>query len=151
MHAIKRLTPPAACAQCNVTDNSRYYDDGESACLECEGSEIGESAGAAFGILVLVLLLLALIGRVGKFKLSSSQRALHRLKVMYESINVRAKIKQLIALYQILTRLGDTFLVPMPTAVAELLSALDFLSLDIASFGFPLGCLSELCFCICNC
>jgi len=32
--------------------------------------------------------------------------------------------------------------VPMPAAVASLYASLDFVSLDIASFGFPLGCLS---------
>ena len=134
-----RLWPGRLCAQCNVTDDSRYYDENDSACLECKGDEVGVATGIAIAFVVLVLLLMLAMAR---FKPKSSFSVFQRAKVIYEAVNMRAKFKQLIALWQILTRLGETFVVPMPAAVASLYASLDFVSLDIASFGFPLGCLS---------
>ena len=47
-----------------------------------------------------------------------------RLMNVYEGLSLRGKIKQLIALYQIITPLEVMFLVPMPPAVASLLDRL---------------------------
>ena len=43
---------------------------------------------------------------------------------VFEALSLRGKIKQLIALYQIVTQLEDVFRVPMPSAVASLLDKL---------------------------
>ena len=55
--------------------------------------------------------------------------------------DVRAKVKQMVALYQIATKIPDVFQAAMPTSVTQLLSVRVVFSLDVAGLGLPLGCL----------
>ena len=132
----KPWTTGPYCTLCNVTDGSRYYDKSEMACLPCEEGATATSVSIIIGavlILVLAVLLLAVCrARASRFS--------QRLVSMYGALNLRAKIKQLISLYQIAARIPDVFLVPMPQAVTSVLMKLDVFSLKIDSFGLPMGC-----------
>ena len=61
---------------------------------------------------------------------------------LYLGLNLRCKLKQLITLYQIITKLETVFQVPMPAAVQTLLNTLSFTSLDLGSVGLKMGCLN---------
>ena len=76
--------------------------------------------GLIVAVLAALLLLLALLAAFRRrfSKLNS------RLMNIYEGLSLRGKIKQLVALYQIVTQLENVFRVPMPSAVASLLDKL---------------------------
>ena len=133
----KPWTAGPYCRLCNVTDGSRYYSTGSSACLPCTGDKTATTISGIVGVALALLLLLALL-----FKYRARlERLSKRLISLYRGLNLRAKVKQLVSLYQICTRVPDVFIVPLPRAVASLLSELDVLSLNITSFGLPLACL----------
>ena len=133
----KPWTAGPYCRLCNVTDGSRYYSTESSACLPCTGGTTAVTIVGIVGVVLALLLLLALLVRY-RARLERLGQPLIRI---YRGLNLQAKVKQLISLYQICTRIPDVFIVPLPRAVASLLSELDMLSLNITSFGLPLACL----------
>ena len=80
------------CRVCNVTDGSRYFDSGQSACVEC-GNTAATSLAALAGIILVVLSLLCWC---------SVRRPCKRLRSLaYQTLlKTRAPLKQLITFYQ---------------------------------------------------
>ena len=80
------------CRVCNVTDGSRYFDSGQSACVEC-GNTAATSLAALAGIILAVLSLLCWC---------SVRRPCKRLRSLaYQTLlKTRAPLKQLITFYQ---------------------------------------------------
>ena len=89
----KPWTTGPYCRVCNVTDGSRYFDSGQSACAEC-GDTVATSLAALVGITLAVLLLLCWCGWRPSYK---------RLRFMaYQALQkIRAPLKQIIAFYQV--------------------------------------------------
>ena len=88
------------CRLCNVSDGSRYYDEGESACLECQGSVAVFFAVGAVAVLALLLLLRWCL-RSKPCELSPKlARLWRRVSRVYRALSLRAKLKQMIAFYQ---------------------------------------------------
>ena len=142
----KPWTTGPYCQLCNVTDGSRYFDELESSCQPCTGDGASTARSlilGGFATMALLLLGLLLLCRRQAAK-GPSHSALYRWYLLglrhYHALSLRNKAKQLVTLYQILVRLDDVFEIPMPPDVASLLSSLDVVSLNPASFGLPLGC-----------
>ena len=89
----KPFTTGPYCRVCNVTDGSRYFDSGQSACVEC-GDTAATSLAALVGITLAVLLLLCWCGW---------RQPCKRLRVMtYQALQkIRAPLKQMVAFYQV--------------------------------------------------
>ena len=89
----KPFTTGAYCRVCNVTDGSRYFDSGRSACVEC-GDTAATSLATLVGITVAVLLLLCWCGW---------RQPCKRLRIMtYQGLQkIRAPLKQMAAFYQV--------------------------------------------------
>ena len=135
------LTGPY-CKLCNVTDTSRYYDAEVSECLPCEGSAamplvLGVVAVLSAVTIVLLWLRFKPHRRIGW--LVQSSRWLERL---YTQLSLRAKGKLLLGFYQVATRVANVYDVPMPTAVARLLSIFEVFNFNIGGIGLPMQCLS---------
>ena len=88
----KPWTTGPYCRVCNVTDGSRYFDSGQSACVEC-GDTVATSLAALVGIILAVLSL---------FCWCSVRRPCKRLRSLaYQTLlKTRAPLKQLITLFQ---------------------------------------------------
>ena len=132
----KPWTTGPYCQQCNETTD-RYYDHSTHACELCADADLGTSMGVLAAILVAALLLLA---AVYVFRTAASAMY-YRARNFVKYFSLRSKVKQLVALYQITSRISAVFSVPLPKSVATMLSALDVVSLDFDSFGIPIGCL----------
>ena len=120
-----------------MTDESRYYDADESACLPCEGEAlvpVFAGIGAAVATIALVWSCRAAQRRWAP----SSVLRLQRLSLQ---LSLRAKLKQMLSFYQVATRVSDVYVVPMPEAVARLLSVFEVLNINISGIGLPLQCL----------
>ena len=63
---------------------------------------------------------------------------MHSLRACCASLNTG---KQLLGFYQVATRVADVFGVPMPDAVAKLLSTFELFNINIAGLGLPLQCI----------
>ena len=133
----KPWTSGPYCTLCNVTDGSRYYDDDSSACLECGDGGTAATYALSAALVAAALAVLALLSSLRRRVRHS--RTLRLLR--HVARDVRAKVKQMIAFYQIATKVPDVFQVTMPSSVTQLLSVLDVFSLDVAGLGLPLGCL----------
>ena len=120
------------CTLCNITDASRYYSLRDSACLECVFNLTGP---------ILVFTMLCLIA-VGAGLLWARRGRTLRMPLFLARLSLRAKAKQLLGFYQVITRISDVYEIPMPEDVGRLLSVFDILNLNIAGLGVPLQCLS---------
>ena len=89
----KPWTTGPYCRICNVTDGSRYFHSGQSACVEC-GDTAATSLATLIGITLAVLLLLCWCGW---------RQPCKRLRFMaYQALKkIRAPLKQIIAFYQV--------------------------------------------------
>ena len=129
------------CTLCNVTDTSRYYSHSEQACLACDGDLTLPVAllAAALVVAVCVTVLWA------RFEPHNNVRALRwllgRLTRVWAQLSLRAKGKQLLGFYQVATRVGDIYEVPMPSAINTLLRGLEVLNINFIGIGLPLQCL----------
>ena len=56
-------------------------------------------------------------------------------------LSLRAKGKQLLGFYQVATRVSSVYDVPMPDAVASLLSVFELFNINIGGIGLPLQCM----------
>ena len=89
----KPWTTGPYCRICNVTDGSRYFHSGQSACLEC-GDTAATSLATLIGITFAVLLLLCWCGL--------RQPCKHLRFMAYQALQkIRAPLKQIIAFYQV--------------------------------------------------
>ena len=128
------------CRRCNVSDSTRYYDSEESACLACDGDAL--TPVAALGVALFALLLLGLLwARFQPHRWWCSWQLVARTSHLSKQLSLRAKAKQLLGFYQVATRISDVYEVPMPTAVAALLSVFELFNINIAGLGLPLQCL----------
>ena len=100
------------------------------------------TVGLVLGVVVAVLVALAALALLRRRCNKQCGRLYQRGINLYLGLNLRSKLKQLVTLYQIITKLETVFQVPMPAAVQTLLNTLSFTSLDVASIGLPMGCLS---------
>ena len=88
----KPWTTGPYCRVCNVTDGSRYFDSGQSACVQC-GVTATTSLAAFVGITLAVLFLLCWC----RWRQPCKQLR----KVAYQALpKIRAPLKQMIAFYQ---------------------------------------------------
>ena len=89
----KPWTTGPYCRVCNVTDGSRYFDSGQSACVQC-GNTAATSLAALVGITLAVLFFLCWCGwrQPCKRLRNVVSQALHKL---------RAPLKQLVAFFQV--------------------------------------------------
>ena len=89
----KPWTTGPYCRICNVTDGSRYFDSGQSACVQC-GDTAATSLAALVGITLAVLLLLCWCGW---------RQPCKRLRnAAYQALpKIRAPLKQMVAFYQV--------------------------------------------------
>jgi len=144
----------AYCRRCNVSDTSRYYDAGSSACLPCEGAAEGPmlfGGGVALAALAAVLLwwrfqphrnVAAPAWPHRTATLAKLARQLSRLSAaVWRQRSLRPKGKQLLGFYQIATRVTDVYEVRMPQAAAVLLQVFEVLTINVAGIGLPLQCL----------
>ena len=84
----KPWTTGPYCRVCNVTDGSRYFDLGQSACVQC-GNTVATSLAALVGITLAVLFLLCWCGWCLR-------------NVAFQALpKIRAPLKQMIAFYQV--------------------------------------------------
>ena len=129
------------CMLCNGT-GARHYDAKTLECLPCDDGDAITPLAAGGGAAVLLLLVGALWAR---FKPHRRVRRLRRLGDKAERLtarlSLRPKAKQLISFFQIVTRIGEVYKVPMPSAVRRVLDVMDLLNVTIGSF-VPLECLS---------
>ena len=89
------------CQVCNVTDGSRYYDSGASACLPCEDSDIATPLAILGGVIATVLLLLFWCGWRKPYDRIPLGLRIRWRKIAHESLLVmRAPLKQMFAFYQ---------------------------------------------------
>eukprot|EP00964_Phaeocystis_antarctica_P012165 scaffold6710_cov66-Phaeocystis_antarctica.AAC.3 len=152
----KPWTAGTYCRVCNVSDGSRYFDSGQSACVQC-GVTAVTSLAALTGITLAVLFLLCWCGW--------RQPCKSLRKLAYQALQkLRAPLKQMVAFYQaqklllrarhfhpadrspactaqIVARVESVFKVAMPASVASLLNVVDVLNLSIDVLGLPLSCL----------
>ena len=89
----KPWTTGPYCRVCNVTDGSRYFDAGRSACVEC-GDTAATPLATLSGTTMAVLLLLCWCGW---------RQPCKRLRIMiYQALQkIRAPLKQMVAFYQV--------------------------------------------------
>ena len=89
----KPWTTGPYCRVCNVTDGSRYFDSGQSACVEC-GDTAAISLATVVGITLAVLFLLCWC---------RWRQPCRRLRIMaYRALpEIRAPLKQMVAFYQV--------------------------------------------------
>ena len=129
------------CTMCNVTDTSRYYDKDTSSCEPCSGNVLAPLLLGVGGIAVMITL--AALWR--QYEPHRTVRVLRRigdrLWRSYAQLSLHAKGKQVLGFYQIVTRVGAIYDVPMPSAVSNLLSVFNGLNLNIDGIGLPLQCL----------
>jgi hypothetical protein len=89
----KPWTTGPYCRVCNVTDGSRYFDSGQSACVEC-GDTAATSLSTLIGTTLATLILLCWCGW---------RQPCKRLRIMAHQAlqKIRAPLKQMIAFYQV--------------------------------------------------
>ena len=89
------------CSLCNVTDSSRYYDAGESACLECSGS-LAATLLTGFGVIIACAGAALLWWRIKPHRTVPRLAWLWlRLKRLWRQLSLRPKCKQLLGFYQV--------------------------------------------------
>ena len=134
------LTGPY-CRLCNVTDTTRYYAASESSCLACKGNaELPIIVGV--GVVLLAIFIGLLWTRFSKVSCAPCLARLgSRSARIFMQLSLRPKLKQLLGFYQVATRIADVYEVPMPRAVAALLSVFELVNLNIKGIGLPLQCL----------
>ena len=131
----------ARTARCATSPTARATTADTSSCLECSG-DVTATVGLLVGVVAAVLVALATIAVFRRRCSKQFERLYKRLENVYLGLNLRSKIKQLFTLYQIITRLEDVFLVPMPEAVQNLLDKLSVVTPDASALGLPMGCLN---------
>ena len=137
----KPWTQGPYCRLCNVTDTSRYFSVGASACLPCEGSA-GTPILLGVGVLVAAIAIcLLLVHMKPHRKIPALGKLLRWLTRMHSQLSLRAKVKQLLGLYQIATQISAVYEVSMPEAMARLLSVLELFNFNLPRLGLPLQCL----------
>eukprot|EP00964_Phaeocystis_antarctica_P011140 scaffold6125_cov69-Phaeocystis_antarctica.AAC.4 len=89
----KPWTTGPYCRVCNVTDGSRYFDSGQSACVQC-GDTAATSLAALVGITLAALFLLCWCGW---------RQPCKRLRIMAHQAlpKIHAPLKQMVAFYQV--------------------------------------------------
>ena len=106
-------TTGAYCTLCNVTDGSRYYDSDTSSCLACSDDVTAATIGLVLGVMAAVLVALATLVLIRR-RFSKQCGRLYKWGInLYLGLNLRSKLKQLVTLYQIITKLETVFQVPM--------------------------------------
>ena len=101
------------CRACNTTDSSHYFSPVNSRCVECEAQNIGSIIGIVIAVVVGVAIVVVVV-----LCFKSHQRAKWLNKViqqvdiiyqsaqtLYERVEMRGKLKQMITFYQISTRI----------------------------------------------
>ena len=123
------------CSLCNVTDNSRFFDNHDQECKACEDVLL-QMVVITLVVAAIVLAALACYW----FKLSRTFRCLARaLAWLSRLASQRAKLKQLLGFYQVVTRIGDIYSVPLPAEVAKMLAYLDVFNINLAGL-LPMQC-----------
>ena len=140
----REWTDGAFCQQCNVTDGSRYFSLTTSSCKVCTGSTANPLVAGA--VLVVVLAGLALL--YNKFRpherLPWFQMVRLRAVTVGNSISLRAKVKQVVGFYQVVTNIQEVYSIEMPATTQSFLDSIKgVVSFDVVkTFGLPLECAS---------
>ena len=56
-------------------------------------------------------------------------------------MSLRAKVKQIISFYQVVTRIGEVYEIQLPAKVRQLLDVFGVFNINVAALGLPLQCL----------
>ena len=128
------------CSVCTVRDTSHYYSSDESACLRCEGDVLWPlriGLGGAVALLGLVGLVWRCRGRTPR----RLQAVLRSAWKFYAQLSLRAKFKQMLSFYQVVSRISEVYEVQLPAKVQQLIAIFDIVNINIDSLGLPLQCL----------
>ena len=128
------------CKLCAIDDGSHYFDINDSECLECN-TNLAASYGVGGAGVVLGLIVLLLCVRFKPHKRAGMQRLGAKLNHLLVGLSLRAKVKQLLSLYQVVTQVSSVYVVQMPEKVQDLIDIIKFLNINIFSIGLPLQCL----------
>ena len=112
------------CRLCKVRDQSKYYSASEHKCVPCKGNLV---------LVVIAVFVAAAAGLVGH-RLGLWRRCRHRFSRrtvelvgwagrLYTQLSLRAKIKQMMSLYQVVTRITQVYELQLPAPVVALLEA----------------------------
>ena len=103
----------------------------------CEGSAAAPvllGAAVALALLIVALVLRRLLRKCLPSMVARAGRLVAQL-------SLRSKGKQLLSFYQVATRISAVYDVPMPAAVASLLSVFEVFNINIGGIGLPLQCM----------
>ena len=104
------------CSLCTIQDATHYYSSDESACLKCKETVLWP----LWAVLAAFLALLGLLGVWWRCKMRPPRRlqAMFRwVWGVYAQLSLGAKIKQLLAFYQVVTRLAEVHELQLPMQV----------------------------------
>ena len=157
-NCLAGLTGPY-CALCAEPD-VRYYDRGKRACLRCTSAESLTPLiilSVLFGCLLCVFICHEKRKCAKQRQQQQQQQRQLRIRGHTRSKNVRrrlrriaksvqrqltTKIKVLFSFYQVVTKVGETYIVTYPRSVEQILEAFAFTNFELAGLGLPLACLN---------
>ena len=124
------------CSLCNVTDASRYYDSNDQECKAC-GDTVLMVAVASLVVVATIIIVIAWV----RLRVHRRFRCIARpVTWLSRLLSQRAKFKQLLGFYQVVTRIGEIYAVPIPEEVARLLVYFEVFNINLAGL-LPMQCL----------
>ena len=127
--------------ECNVTDGSRYFSHSTSTCQVCTGSVVAPILIAFFLLLFVAVLAFLYQKYKPHERFPWFNMAYLRLVAMANSLSLRAKVKQVVGFYQVVTNIPKVYNVEFPSSSQAVLDDLEVLNLNIFdAFGLPLDC-----------
>ena len=128
------------CKLCNTTDTSRYYDGENSECLPCESSATTPLVVGGIGVVVVVVATLLWVRFEPHRNVAMLARLWARASRLTTRLSLRPKLKQMLSFFQVATRIADVYEVPLPDAVAQLLSLFEMVNIYFGGM-LPMQCL----------
>ena len=143
LHTCKPGHGGPFCTQC--LEENTYFSVATSDCFECQKTAENSHNSAAVVIFLLVVCVLA-VG-AGALWWSKKHKKLKRFwrvveLVMANKQRITVKIKLLLSFYQIATRVGPLYDVPLPSAAKKVFVKFEFVNLKLDSLGLPLECVN---------
>ena len=134
------------CALCDRSDF--YYDRGRRECLACDAANSASLIGVATGVLLGFCAFSLMVHLVKKRRRrlpgdgAPPAAAWWRRHAKSIQRRFKVKIKILWSFYQIVTKVGETYMVTYPSSVESTLDNFSFTNLELDGLGLPLGCVS---------
>ena len=112
------------CSLCNVTDGSRYYSGTDLECKECTAT-VARPLVTTGCVLVALLVLGLILWRVGSSnRYTWVEMTYVRGRLLFQSLSLRAKFKQLAGFYQICTQIPTVYQIDLPSSSSNMLEYL---------------------------